>query len=136
MEALLSILPYIQVVLAILLTGAILVQQRGAGIGGAFGGGEGTVHYERRGSERTLFRGTILLAVIFIVSVAIPIFTDNTENIVSVPVEVPLETATDETATQDSLIKDINVVTDDGEVITIDPSTINETVEPATVPVE
>lgn len=75
MDSLLSALPYIQMVLAVMLIGAILMQQRGAGLGGAFGGSnDGTVHYERRGFEKTLFKATIALAVVFILSAALPIF--------------------------------------------------------------
>lgn len=54
----------ITIVLAIFLTLSILVQQRGSGLGGAFGG-EGAVYRTRRGAERFLFRLTIVLAVLF-----------------------------------------------------------------------
>ena len=73
MEALLNILPIIQIALAVILTGAILLQQRGAGLGGAFGGADGGVHYERRGFERTLFKATIAIAVLFVASVMISV---------------------------------------------------------------
>jgi preprotein translocase subunit SecG len=45
---------------------AVLLQQRGTGLGGAFGG-EVTAYRSRRGIERTLFRLTIVLAVLFVV---------------------------------------------------------------------
>ena len=54
-------LALVQSILAVALTVAILLQQRGAGVGGAFGG-EVTAYRSRRGIERTLFRLTILLA--------------------------------------------------------------------------
>ena len=47
------------------LIAAILLQQRGTGLGGAFGG-EVTAYRSRRGIERTLFRLTIVLAVLFV----------------------------------------------------------------------
>lgn len=60
-----SLLPGIQVVLSILLVGAILLQQRGAGLGGAFGDQSQETFYKRRGAELFLFRATIVLALLF-----------------------------------------------------------------------
>jgi preprotein translocase subunit SecG len=54
-----------QMVLAIALIASILLQQRGTGLGGAFGG-EITAYRSRRGIERTLFRLTIVLGVLFV----------------------------------------------------------------------
>jgi preprotein translocase subunit SecG len=44
---------------------AILMQNRGAGLGGVFGG-TGGVYLTKRGLEKKLFIATIVLAVIFI----------------------------------------------------------------------
>ena len=55
-----------QMILAVVLISAILLQQRGTGLGGAFGG-EVTAYRSRRGIERTLFRLTIVLAVLFVI---------------------------------------------------------------------
>ena len=55
-----------QMILAVALIAAILLQQRGTGLGGTFGG-EVTAYRSRRGIERTLFRLTIVLAVLFVV---------------------------------------------------------------------
>ncbi|HET7582764.1 MAG TPA: preprotein translocase subunit SecG [Candidatus Limnocylindria bacterium] len=55
-----------QMILAAALIASILLQQRGTGLGGAFGG-EVTAYRSRRGIERTLFRLTIVLAVLFVV---------------------------------------------------------------------
>ena len=55
-----------QMILAIALIAAVLLQQRGTGLGGAFGG-EVTAYRSRRGIERTLFRLTVVLAVLFVV---------------------------------------------------------------------
>lgn len=53
------------IILAVLLTAAILLQQRGSGLGGVFGG-EGNVFETRRGVERYLFVFTIVVAVLFL----------------------------------------------------------------------
>ena len=55
-----------QIVLSIALILAILVQVRGGGLGGIFGQAD-TVFRTRRGVERTLFRLTIILVVLFII---------------------------------------------------------------------
>ena len=54
-----------QMILAISLIASILLQQRGTGLGGAFGG-EVTAYRSRRGIERTLFRMTVVLAILFV----------------------------------------------------------------------
>lgn len=54
-----------QIVVSILLMVAILLQNRGAGLGGVFGG-TGGVYLTKRGLEKKLFIATIVLAVIFI----------------------------------------------------------------------
>jgi preprotein translocase subunit SecG len=59
-------LALVQSILAVSLAVAILLQQRGAGVGGAFGG-EVTAYRSRRGIERTLFRLTIVLAGLWVV---------------------------------------------------------------------
>lgn len=61
-----------QIVVTVLLIAAILVQQKGAGLGSAFGG-ESQVYRSRRGVEKILFIATIVLAVIFAVN-AIAVF--------------------------------------------------------------
>ncbi len=133
MEALLNILPIIQIALAVVLTGAILLQQRGAGLGGAFGGADGGVHYERRGFERTLFKTTIIIAVLFVASVMISVLNGNSSN-----VEIVGGTATStSTTTEDFPItltpEDITIETGNGENIEnleIIPIDINETEGP------
>jgi len=44
---------------------AVLLQQRGAGLGSAFGG-EGGFYATRRGFQKKLFVATIILGVLFI----------------------------------------------------------------------
>lgn len=55
-----------QIILAIALTAAVLLQVRGSGLGAVFGGDSGIVK-TRRGVEKTLFYITIGLAVAFFV---------------------------------------------------------------------
>lgn len=55
----------IQVVLAALLVAAILMQSKGTGIGGVFGGGEGNIYRTKRGAEKVLFISTIVMSVLF-----------------------------------------------------------------------
>jgi len=54
-----------QIVIAILLMVAILVQNRGTGVGGVFGG-SGGVYLTKRGVEKKLHIATIVMAVIFV----------------------------------------------------------------------
>jgi len=59
------ILNIIQIIISILLITAILLQQRGTGLGGAFGGA-GEVYQTKRGVEKFLFILTIILSIIFL----------------------------------------------------------------------
>ena len=52
-------------VIAISVGTAILLQSRGTGLSSTFGG-ESTAYRSRRGIERTLFRLTIVLIVVFV----------------------------------------------------------------------
>jgi len=54
-----------QIVVAGLLVGLILLQQRGAGLGGAFGG-LGEFYSTRRGIEKAIFIMTIVAASLFV----------------------------------------------------------------------
>ena len=54
----------VQIILAIPLIFAILLQARGAGLSSIFGG-EGNVFHTRRGIEKSLFIATIINAVLF-----------------------------------------------------------------------
>lgn len=63
-----NLLPGVQMVLSVLLIGAIILQQRGAGLGGAFGDQGQDTFYKRRGAELFLFKATIVLAVLFALS--------------------------------------------------------------------
>lgn len=54
-----------QILSAIALITFILLQHRGTGLGGAFGG-SGNIYRSKRGVEQILFRGTIALAFVFV----------------------------------------------------------------------
>ena len=54
-----------QTVLGALLIIAILLQQRGSGLSGSFGG-DGSTYSTRRGAEKIIFGATIVLAVLWI----------------------------------------------------------------------
>ena len=53
-----------QLIVAIALTFAVLLQSRGSGLGGTFGG-DSAVYRSRRGIERRLWQFTIVLIVLF-----------------------------------------------------------------------
>ena len=54
----------LQLVIAIFLMGAVLLQHQGTGLGGAFGSDSAT-YRSRRGIEKYLFNATIVLGVLF-----------------------------------------------------------------------
>ncbi len=60
-----NIIKIIQLISGILLIISILMQNRGAGIGSAFGGSS-EVYSVKRGVEKTIFNISIVLAVIFL----------------------------------------------------------------------
>lgn len=54
-----------QIVLSIVLMALILIQSKGVGLSGAFGGG-GEMFYTRRGAEKIIFILTIITTITFI----------------------------------------------------------------------
>jgi protein translocase SecG subunit len=58
------ILPIIQMILSVLLMASILLQQRGSGLGAAFGGGS-DVFRTKRGVEKILHYATVGIAALF-----------------------------------------------------------------------
>ncbi|OGG62213.1 preprotein translocase subunit SecG [Candidatus Kaiserbacteria bacterium RIFCSPHIGHO2_02_FULL_49_34] len=64
-----SVLPYAQVILSIVLIAAILLQQRGSSLGGAFGSDNfsGTFN-KRRGGEMFLFKVAIVSGILFVLT--------------------------------------------------------------------
>lgn len=61
-----AILNVFQILTALLLITVVLLQAKGVGLGNIFGGGGGETYRTRRGIERLLFRGTIVLMGLFI----------------------------------------------------------------------
>ncbi len=57
-------LPYVQMTISALLVISVLLQAQGSGVGDAFGGSS-SVYRTRRGIEKSLFRATIVLAILF-----------------------------------------------------------------------
>jgi len=53
-----------QIVVSVLLIAVILLQNRGTGLSGVFGGSS-NVFQTKRGVEKTLFKATIVLAILF-----------------------------------------------------------------------
>jgi len=63
-----SILQITTVVSAILMILTILLQQRGASLGAGFGS-SGELYTTRRGIDKNLYEATIILAVVFVLSI-------------------------------------------------------------------
>lgn len=61
-----DILLIVTIILSIIITGLILLQGRGAGLGSAWGGG-GEFYQTRRGVEKITMRLTVIFIVIFLV---------------------------------------------------------------------
>ena len=62
------------IIISVLLILSVILQSKGAGLGGLSGADTGAVYTARRGVERTLFRLTIILSVIFFVVVLTLVF--------------------------------------------------------------
>lgn len=62
----LTYLYIIQIIISVALIGAVLLQTKGSGLGGIFGG-QGAVYTSRRGVEKTIFSITVGLVVAFLV---------------------------------------------------------------------
>jgi protein translocase SecG subunit len=54
------------IIVSLCLIAAIIVQSRSAGMSSAFGGGSEGFHI-RRGSEKIIFRATIILAALYLI---------------------------------------------------------------------
>lgn len=64
------ILSIVTIVSAVLMVAAILLQARGASLGAGFGS-SGELFTTRRGTDKSLFEATIVLAVIFVGSLIV-----------------------------------------------------------------
>ena len=59
-----TILTVLQVTFALLLIALVLLQQKGSGLGAAFGGSS-NIYTTKRGVDRVIFRLTIAIAILF-----------------------------------------------------------------------
>ena len=67
-----------QIILSIALVAAIILQSKGAGLGGLTGGSEGGgVFRARRGVEKLLFNITVVLAIAFFITAVINVVVTN-----------------------------------------------------------
>ncbi len=60
-----SILPILQIVVAVILITLVLLQQGGSGLGSAFGQ-EGGAYSTRRGMQKHIFTGTVVFGILFV----------------------------------------------------------------------
>ena len=58
-------LDFALIIISVLLILSVIIQSKGAGLGGLTGADTGSIFTARRGVERTLFWVTIVLSVIF-----------------------------------------------------------------------
>lgn len=69
-----SIYNYVTIVSMLLMVLLILVQTRGASLGAGLGS-SGEVNTERRGSDKTIYQLTIVMAVVFVLSLLLSVVT-------------------------------------------------------------
>ena len=62
------------IIISVLLIVSVIMQSKGAGLGGLTGADTGSVFTARRGVERTLFRLTIVLSALFFLLVLILVY--------------------------------------------------------------
>ena len=68
------LLQILQVIFAVLLVTAILMQQKGTGLGAAFGGGGNLYRTKKQGGEKGLYIAALVFALIFFGLLAADIF--------------------------------------------------------------
>lgn len=57
---------FFQIVISAAVITLILLQERSAGLSGIFGGDGGGLYQTRRGWEKMIFRGTVVLVIVFV----------------------------------------------------------------------
>lgn len=62
------------IIISVLLIVSVIMQSKGAGLGGLTGADTGSVFTARRGVERTLFRLTIVLSAVFFILVLVLVY--------------------------------------------------------------
>ncbi len=66
MNFVVNILPYAEIMVSVILILSIMLQQSGAGTGGALGGNDtGSFHQTRRGFEKFLFYLSLVCGILF-----------------------------------------------------------------------
>jgi protein translocase SecG subunit len=69
MQLIANYLPYIQIALSVLLAALVLFQNSEGALGSAFGGDNFNTQFRtRRGAELFIFRLTIIVAILFVLS--------------------------------------------------------------------
>ncbi len=65
-----TLLPYIQIILAVIIVASVLIQKSESSAGGAFGGADNwnKGYHTRRGFEKFIFNATIILAILFAIT--------------------------------------------------------------------
>ncbi|HKI53622.1 MAG TPA: preprotein translocase subunit SecG [Anaerolineales bacterium] len=62
------------IIISVLLIISVIMQSKGAGLGGLTGADTGSVFTARRGVERTLFKLTIVLSALFFILVLVLVY--------------------------------------------------------------
>jgi preprotein translocase subunit SecG len=62
------------IIISVLLIVSVIMQSKGAGLGGLTGADSGSVFTARRGVERTLFKLTIVISALFFLLVLILVY--------------------------------------------------------------
>jgi len=68
-----QIFTILQMIFAVILIVVVLLQQKGSGLGAAFGG-SGTVYTTRRGVDKILYNITIVVSILFFLTSFINLF--------------------------------------------------------------
>jgi preprotein translocase subunit SecG len=105
-----QILVSFQIGVAILLGTVILIQQKGQGLSGAFGGEGGSFYRSKRGAEKYLFIATITLAALFIVLGLMRIIVVPLQTAEQAPSASNIQTAPNSRSTAEIGIPEIEVV--------------------------
>lgn len=63
-----NFLVWTQLIISILLIGAVLLQNKGSGLSSAFGGGSGEAFHTKRGLEKFLSTATVVLGILFVLN--------------------------------------------------------------------
>jgi protein translocase SecG subunit len=70
MSIVVTVLPYVQIILSVIVVAGILLQYSSAGAGGAFGSADSfdSAIHTRRGAEKVIFITTIIAVVLFTIT--------------------------------------------------------------------